>query len=554
MKTDKQRKQKKLFVVGDLCLDALQEIEEGMEFGEEHGLRSLDFSIGGNAANFAVITSKLGLQPLLISAIGNDFATPFLRKHISGEGVRSRLIASNRPNAFSFISVRKRGERAIQSVKNCLDEISARKIERMLLPKISAGDIVFFGGFYHLRNLRPGFRRLLKRIKRKRGIICFDTCFDTQGRWNINHFLPMIDFLFVNDIELKHIAKGSSPQAKANSLLKKGVGMVVLKRAAQGAAIFEKGLNPIEGKAIRVKAIDTTGAGDAFNAGFIYGVLRGWSQRNCMLSGNFVAASKIQHHGLVAPSTHSIDRFIKNHNKPTIIITSDYNKMSSSVASIVTELLKRKPDASIVLPTGETPKQLYKILSRSCKRKRISFNKVRLFQLDEYVGPHKKKEGSFSFFLEEHLLKGINKKKKNVHLLNGAAKNLRKDCAKHEAAVKRHGIDLCILGIAPNGHVGFNEPGSSASSKTRVVKLRPATIKKNAKYFPGVEVPSKGITMGLGTIRDNCRQILLLASGSNKAKAIRASLHSNNSKKWPAVALRSHKNITYIVDRAAYSM
>ena len=128
-------------------------------------------------------------------------------------------------------------------------------------------------------------------------------------------------------------------------------------------------------------------------------------------------------------------------------------------------------------------------------------------------------------------------------MLNGAAKNLKKECAKHEAAVRRHGIDLCVLGIAPNGHVGFNEPGSSPGSVTRVVRLRPETVKKNAGYFPGVDVPKKGVTMGLGTIRDNSRRILLLASGKHKAGAIRKMIFTKDVSRCPAAILKTYRFI-----------
>jgi glucosamine-6-phosphate deaminase len=542
----------KLFAVGDLCVDVLQEIRSGPKFGEEHALRDLDFSIGGNAANFAVVSSRLGLDPLLISAIGRDFSTAFLGKELRSSGVRSSLISSAKENAYSSIEVSRTGERAIQSVKNCLNDITASRVGRALLPKLSEGDFVFFGGFFHLVNLRPGFKGLLEKIKRKRAVVCFDVCFDTGGKWKIGGLLPYIDYLFLNEVELRHITRSGSKNVRAMSLMKKGAGAVVLKQGRKGATLYEHGLDPFASSAVKVKVLDTTGAGDAFNAGYVYGLMRGWSHRNCLLAGNFVASRNIQGHGPVSPSSRSVDKFMSRHNTPSLIIKKDYREMSNAAAMMVARLLKQKPDASIVLPTGNTPKMMYRILGQMCKRRKISFSKARLFQLDEYVGPERKRDGSFSYFLDKYLFSGINESRRNVRLINGAASDLKKECAIHESAVSRRGIDLCILGIAPNGHVGFNEPGSSPNSRTRVVRLRPETVRKNERYFPGIEVPKKGITMGLGTIRNNSSRILIIASGRGKADAVKGSLSSSSLKKWPAASLRSHKNLTFLLDRAAY--
>ncbi len=301
---------RQVFSVGDLCIDILQEIKNPVEFGREHSLKDLEFSIGGNAANFAVFGSKLGFKPKLLSAIGKDFATSFLKKNLTKAKVSSKLIKSKKPNAFSIISVNKRGERAIQSVKNCENEITSKKISKMLLPTLKSGDIVFFGGFYHLRNLRSGFKELLKKIKKKKAIVCFDTCFDTWGKWNITAFLPFIDFLFVNDLELKHIAKGNTMRKRADSLFKKGSQVVVVKQASKGATLFVKGFPSKHFKSVAGKVVDTTGAGDAFNAGFVFGLVHDWSLDKCTKAGNFVAAKKIRVHGLTAPSATSLKHFV----------------------------------------------------------------------------------------------------------------------------------------------------------------------------------------------------------------------------------------------------
>ncbi|MBN2067430.1 MAG: 6-phosphogluconolactonase [Candidatus Diapherotrites archaeon] len=542
---------RQLFSVGDICVDVLQEISSSIEFGEEHSLKQLNFSIGGNAANFAVIAGKLGLKPFLITAVGNDFATGFLKKELSKASVSSALIKSSRLNAFSIIAVNKRGQRAIQSVKNCLSDITSKKVERLLLPKIHQGDIVFFGGFYHLHNLRKGFLSLLKKIKKRNAIICFDTCFDTTDRWNINSFLPFIDYLFVNDIELKHIAHAKNMKEQVNTLFKKGTRVVAVKQEAKGATLFIKGLPPKRFPSVASSVVDTTAAGDAFNAGFAFGLLNNCSLGNCMRAANFTAAKKIQHHSLAAPSVNALTHFIAINNRPELIVEKNYDEMSKRPVQIVIQTLHHNPDACFALPTGATPKEMYRLLVSAYKSGKVSFSKARFFAIDEYVGLQQNDESSFSFFLRQNFFSKVNAKKKNTFLLNGSATNLRAVCARHEAAIRKNGIDLCILGIAPNGHIGFNEPGSCPYSVTRTVALRPATRKKNAKYFPGGKVPHKALTIGLRTMRENSAQIMLLASGKSKAKAVSASLHSKDFLKWPAVSLRPHKNFLFVVDKAA---
>ncbi len=544
-------KEIKLFSIGDLCLDVLQEIGTRIEFGEEHALQDLEFSIGGNAANLAVIAGKLGLHPKLVSAIGNDFATQFLQTQLAKAKVSSCLIKSKEKNAFSIIAVNKRGERAIQSVKNCLAEITAKRVEKILLPKLNACDIVFFGGFYHLQNLHNGFQTLLEKIKQRNAIVCFDTCFDTTGKWNIDCFLPFIDFLFVNDIELRHIAKGPAMQQGVNSLFHKGSRCVVVKQAAKGATLFKKGFAEKHFPPVARSVVDTTGAGDAFNAGFVFGLMHNYSLSNCVLAGNFVAARKIQQHGLAAPSPKAVERFIAMRNKPELIVEKNYSAMSKRAASLVIELLQRNPSAAIALPTGATPMQLYKILVAEYKRKRIDFSKARFFAIDEYAGLQQSDKNSFSYFLKRNFFNKANAKRQNIFLLNGTARNLRAECARHEAAIKKQGIDLCILGIGRNGHIAFNEPGSCSYGITRTVLLKQETRKVNGKNFAGGLAPAKAITIGLRTIRGNSRQILLLASGKQKAKAVKAMLHEKDFLRWPAVTLRWHKNVAVIADRVA---
>jgi len=301
--------------VGDLNVDILQGLASKPVFGEERRLQELAISIGGNAANFAVIGSKLGLKPFLISVIGKDFATRFLKEQLSEAGVKTSLIKSQKQNTFAIILVNKRGERSIQSMKDCYQDVDSKKFGKLLLPKLKRGDFVFFGGFYHFKNLRPSFRGLLAKAKKRGATICFDTCFDSFGKWDINSFLPFIDYLFVNDLELRHIAHGSTMRKRVESLFKKGARIVAVKQEAKGATLFVKGLKPKHFPSVAGRVVDTTGAGDAFNAGFVFGLMRGWSLENCAIAGNFVAAKKIRVHGLAAPAIKAVERFVARNGK-----------------------------------------------------------------------------------------------------------------------------------------------------------------------------------------------------------------------------------------------
>lgn len=543
-------KARRIFSVGDLCIDILQEISSAVKFGEEHSLEDLEFSVGGNAANFAVMGAKLGLKPVLISAIGSGLGTPFLRKQLADAGVSSFLAESRENNAISFILVNRRGERAIESTKTSLHGLSSRGVARSLLPKLKAGDIVFFGGFYHLPKMRPGFRALLQKIKKKRALVCFDTCFDTHGVWDIGSFIPFIDYLFVNDIELKHIASGGNEARRVASLFKNGASVVAVKQAGSGSTLFVKGFPPKHFPSVAKKVVDTTGAGDSFNAGFVFGLVRGWSLCNCMLAASFVAARKIAQHGLAAPSIKAAERFVAMHNMPVLTVERNNAGMGRAAASIVLGLLEQKPGASFLLPTGETPKGLYSLLADACKKGGADFSKAHFFNLDEYAGLPKEDKNSFAHFLESNFLGRVNVKRKNVRLLGGTSKSPKAECERHENAIRAKGIDLCILGIGRNGHIAFNEPGSCPYSVTRAVRLKPETRRVNGKGFPSGLAPSSALTAGIKTILGS-DAILVLASGASKKKAVSAMLDSKDFLKWPAANLQRHRNVMVVLDRAA---
>ncbi|MBI2623422.1 MAG: glucosamine-6-phosphate deaminase, partial [Candidatus Liptonbacteria bacterium] len=221
-----------------------------------------------------------------------------------------------------------------------------------------------------------------------------------------------------------------------------------------------------------------------------------------------------------------------------VIITKNYDEMSATAARFVLAHLWRKPDLVLGLPTGETPIGAYERLVQAHKKGRADFSRVTTFNLDEYAGLSENDVDSFHHFMDHHLFNHTNIKKKNIYLPNGRARDRNAECEQYEAEIRDAGrIDLQVLGIAPNGHIGFNEPGTPFAARTHVATLSEHTRKKNAKHFSGGEVPSQAITMGLGTIME-AKKILLLAGGAAKADAVVATVEGRVNKEVPASLLQ----------------
>jgi glucosamine-6-phosphate deaminase len=231
-----------------------------------------------------------------------------------------------------------------------------------------------------------------------------------------------------------------------------------------------------------------------------------------------------------------------------IIIQSNAAAASAVATRIVAGLLKEKPDAVLGLATGSTPLLLY----RSLARMKLDWHRVTTFNLDEYVGLPEDHEQSYHTFMWENLFRHINIAKKNVHIPDGMTRDIRGFCTRYEERIRASGgIDLQILGIGTDGHIGFNEPTSSLSSRTRIKTLTPRTVQDNARYFGGAkQVPQHVITMGLGTIV-GARQCLLLAFGSKKARAIADAVEGPISSMSPASILQMHPSVKVCLDRQA---
>jgi glucosamine-6-phosphate deaminase len=238
-----------------------------------------------------------------------------------------------------------------------------------------------------------------------------------------------------------------------------------------------------------------------------------------------------------------------------VIIKENPEEMSKLAAQMIAEVIKSKEKPVLGLATGSTPVGTYKELIRMYKEGELDFAKVRSFNLDEYVGLDENHDQSYHYFMWENLFKHINIKKENTNVPDGMAKDIEKACKKYEEKIKKWGgIDIQILGIGGNGHIAFNEPGSSYASRTRIIALDERTINDNARFFAKKEdVPRYAVTMGIGTILE-ARKIILLANGKNKAEAIAKSVEGPITAMVPASFLQMHADVTFIIDKEAASL
>ncbi len=239
-----------------------------------------------------------------------------------------------------------------------------------------------------------------------------------------------------------------------------------------------------------------------------------------------------------------------------VIITKDYDAMSRRAAKFVRELVEKKPDAVIGFATGSTPIGLYKELIRMHKEDGLDFSKIVTFNLDEYIGLPKDHPESYHTFMWENLFKHINVNPSNVHIPDGTVPDVEAYCQWYEERIKKFGgIDLQILGIGRDGHIGFNEPGSSLGSRTRIKTLAKETIEDNARFFGGdiTKVPRQAITMGVGTIME-AKVLLLLASGKNKAEAVKKTVEGPITAMVPASIMQLHPKAIIVLDEEAASL
>jgi len=234
------------------------------------------------------------------------------------------------------------------------------------------------------------------------------------------------------------------------------------------------------------------------------------------------------------------------------IICANYNEVSLLGAAIIGAQIRRDPRCTLGLATGSTPVGMYKRLIDMHKRSGLDFSGVTTYNLDEYYPIKKSNDQSYDYFMWENLFSHINIKRENVHLPNGECDDPERECVTYEQRLDANGgVAIQVLGIGVNGHVGFNEPDKALKLATHLTDLTPSTIEANARFFSSIdEVPTKALTMGMGTIM-KARSILLLITGESKAPIAAKLFEGLISTEVPASFLHLHPDVTVLLDEAA---
>lgn len=236
------------------------------------------------------------------------------------------------------------------------------------------------------------------------------------------------------------------------------------------------------------------------------------------------------------------------------MLVKDYQELSVEAANIVAGEIERKKDTVLCLPTGQTPLGMYQELIKKNQNGELDFSKVITFNLDEYYGLSPEHPQSYHYYMWHNFFQYINIKKENVHLLKGIIEDILAECQQFDELIReKGGIDLQILGIGNNGHLGFNEPALSLHGKTHLVNLSDDTIQANSRFFNDInEVPKQALTIGMETIM-KAKKVILLASGEQKAAAINKTVNGLISTQAPSTFLQMHTDATLIIDKEAAS-
>jgi glucosamine-6-phosphate deaminase len=233
---------------------------------------------------------------------------------------------------------------------------------------------------------------------------------------------------------------------------------------------------------------------------------------------------------------------------------NSYDEMNKSAADIVAEQIINKPNIVLGLATGSTPIGMYRELVKMHKEGKLDLSQVITFNLDEYLGLSPDHPQSYHYYMYENFFNHVNIEEKNIHIPKGDTKDPVRQCLNYEKEIEKvGGIDLQILGIGVNGHVGFNEPDINLEAKTHVIQLSDDTIKANSRFFKNLdEVPKKAITMGMATIMKS-KKIILMAWGAEKKKPILKVISGHIATEVPASLLQVHNDVILIVDKKIYS-
>jgi glucosamine-6-phosphate deaminase len=235
-----------------------------------------------------------------------------------------------------------------------------------------------------------------------------------------------------------------------------------------------------------------------------------------------------------------------------LIRAKNYKDMSRKAANFLSAQVILKENAVLGLATGGTSEGIYEQLAEWYHKGDIDFSAVSTVNLDEYVGLDAENERSYRYFMNQHLFRHINIKEKNCHLPNGKAENIEEECLRYDRLIEKlGGIDMQLLGIGENGHIGFNEPGEAFEQMTHCIRLKEKTIEANARYFPKKEdVPREAITMGVKAIMQ-ARSIVLCASGARKADIFHKVLYGPVTPEVPGSVLQMHPRLIVVADEEA---
>lgn len=236
----------------------------------------------------------------------------------------------------------------------------------------------------------------------------------------------------------------------------------------------------------------------------------------------------------------------------TIFVEDDYLSMSKKSAEIVSHRIANKPNSVLGLATGSTPEGMYKELIQLYLNKKVNFDNITSFNLDEYYPINKDNKNSYAYYMNSHLFNHVNIDKDKTFIPNGKTENVDKMCKEYDQMIYDvGGIDLQILGIGNNGHIGFNEPDVDFELTTHLVKLDDKTIEANARFFANIDdVPKFAVSMGIQNIMQS-KKIILMASGEGKAKIIHDMIFGKVTPNLPASILQLHNNVTILLDKKA---
>ncbi|PXW92147.1 glucosamine-6-phosphate deaminase [Streptohalobacillus salinus] len=238
-----------------------------------------------------------------------------------------------------------------------------------------------------------------------------------------------------------------------------------------------------------------------------------------------------------------------------IIVGKSENSMNHYAKNCIIDVIKTNDQPVLGLATGSTPVGMYQALIQAYRQGEVSFKDVTTFNLDEYVNLASDDPNSYRYFMNDQLFNHIDIQLDHTFVPNGNTTDHQQACLDYEQEIDQHDhLDLQVLGIGTNGHIGFNEPGTSFESRTHVIELEPSTREANARFFASLDdVPTHAITMGIETIMES-KAILLIARGADKKQAVKELVDGKRSPDFPASALKTHPRVTMLLDEAAASL